>query len=247
MSRIFILATGSSINEFTKEDWEFLRKEKTMGISWFFKKNFETDFYYSHEYDTQPLKIAEHITKNKWNTKLILGTQEYFNKSFIHPIKKPLECFERYKNVIQCQQCMITNFLNSWANKPWKLTEDSPPMPFPFVWAKSFNQPLFGFRGTLIASINAASVLGFDEIVLCGVDLNNGLHFYESGKSHFEKNFIKDYNPNLHPHSSQLIFQGHRGVLDGLKWINKHIKLKTFTKNENLLSRNGFEIFKENT
>ncbi|MEW4570465.1 hypothetical protein AB1L88_21575 [Tautonia sp. JC769] len=45
-------------------------------------------------------------------------------------------------------------------------------------WAKSTDQPLFCFRGTLTAALNLAWLKDYRTVQLVGVDLTDGSHFY---------------------------------------------------------------------
>ena len=63
--------------------------------------------------------------------------------------------------------------------KPWFIDEPEPPHSFMECRAKNFHQPIFRFRGQLIAVINACLILGATEIRLIGVDLNDQLNFYQ--------------------------------------------------------------------
>lgn len=56
--------------------------------------------------------------------------------------------------------------------------------PFPYrtltrFWASNTNQKLFRFQGTLTTALNLAWILGHQQVVLVGVDLTDGSHFYK--------------------------------------------------------------------
>ena len=244
MNRLFLMATGQSINDIEEQSWERLKKEKTIGISWFFKKNFETNYYYSHEFDTQSEEIAKYIIKNGWKTELHLGTKEEHNPKFFVENTGPQKTFNTFKNKIICKQYKFSNFLTSFNGHKWLKSSKCPPIPINECWAKTENETLLGFRGTLISSLNLCSVLGYKEIILCGVDLNNGLHFYDSELSPFEKYTLKNYNPKTSPHSTQIVHENNCGVLDCLKEITKNrlLNIKTSSK-KSLLYTEGFEYF----
>ena len=241
MNRIFIMATGESINDIKVTEWEKLKKEKTLGISWFLKKNFETSYYYSHEFDTQPKKVAEFIKNNNLSTHLFLGTTHFIgNKS--GKIHSPHLVYNEFKNKIKTTECKFYDWLETWNGKIWNKNDDLPPCSYEEIWAKTLDQPLCGFRGTLFASLNLSTILGYDEIILCGVDLNNGKHFYEKELSPFEKNILKDYDLKKQNHSTQIEYQNSHGVLSGLKWLSKYLTLKTTSK-KSLLYDEGFQYF----
>lgn len=241
MNRIFIFGTGSSINDIKNHQWSKLQRERTLGISWFFKKEIETDYYYSHEFDSQPIEACESLLRNNYKTKVYLGVDHFIGKNR-GVIAGPQKAYSEFQNRLTIKRCKFHDWLQTWNGKIWNSNDKLPPCSFDEIWAKTLDQPLCGFRGTLMASINLCTILGYDEIILCGVDLNNGLHFYKSELSPFEKDLLNNYNPDVQNHSTQIEYRGSHGILSGLKWISKYIKLKVATK-LSLLYDEGFEYF----
>jgi hypothetical protein len=241
MRKIFLLATGESINDITDDQWEHIKSHDSIGISWFMKKGFEPTYYYSHENDNQSQYLIDVILDKKWKTKVFLGTMHQPNKKFIRWQQRPKLVYEKYKNNFNITECRFSDWITCFDGKSWTINEDKPPLKFEEVWAKSLNEPLFGFRGTMMCSLNLCTVLGYDEIILCGVDLKNGLHFYESEMTDFEKN-LPGYDPKKTNHSTQYIYNGVRGVMDVLNWIKPNLNIKVLST-KSLLYENGFELY----
>jgi len=240
MKKIFLLATGFTINDITEKQWDYIKSHDTMGISWFFKKDFETKYYYVHEYDMQPISVSKKIYESNWKTKVFFGTKEYIGKSY-NEIQSSKLAFNSFKDKINCEEVNFSHWLYSWKGKTWSVNENNPPLSFDSTWAKTKKDILFGFRGTMVSSINLCTVLGYDEIILCGVDLNNGIHFYDDPKKH-EINKVFGTDSINDKHSTCIEYKGVRPVIDGLKWINDNISLKIISK-KSLLYENGFELY----
>jgi len=241
MRKIFLLATGESINDITEKQWEHIKSNDSIGISWFMKKGFEPTYYYSHENDNQSQYLIDVMLEKKWKTKVFLGTMHQPNKKFIRWQQRPKLVYEKYKNNFNITECRFSDWITCFDGKSWTTDEDKPPLSFEEVWAKNFNEPLFGFRGTMMCALNLCSVLGYDEIILCGVDLKNGLHFYESEITDFEKK-LTGYDPKKTNHSTQYIYNGVRGVMDVINWIKPNLNIKIISE-KSLLYENGFELY----
>jgi hypothetical protein len=220
---IYVFGTGPSINDITEEEWEYVRNSNSIGFSWFFKKGFETDFYYTHENDHQPKGLAQTIVDSKWEkVKVILGcTDGVF-------INEPNQ-FPRLTKRVN-----TSNFIFSFAGHKWKLEDEVPPVPFRYWWAKKWNHYLCGFKGQLSAVINLCTLLEADEIRLCGIDLYDNTHFYpyEEGSKHVE-NLKRElgFNPETDNHSQMAPHLGSASILQFIDYIKNHVNLVSCSKN----------------
>jgi hypothetical protein len=237
--KIFLLATGQSINDITEEQWEYIKSHDSIGVSWFYKKGFETTYYYTHEYDKQPSCVANNILNNNWKTKVFFGTIEVSGEK-LNYINSSYTTFNSFKDKLNCEEVKFSHWLSAWNGKPWLINEDKPPLSFKEIWANEKNDVLFGFRGTMMCALNLCSVLGYDEIILCGVDLKNGLHFYDEVKSVYSNQFGTDSIKDKH--STCVDYRGVRPVIDALNWIKPNLNIKVSSKNS-LLYENGFELY----
>lgn len=223
----YIMATGPSINDITKEEWQYLKEQNTMGISWFAKKNFPTKYYYFHE-GNQRKTLHQIMTNPGWKRTCFITTKGH---------KRPAGAKKVYF-------IKHTPFKEAFRGKTWLNTEEEPPEPFEKVWAKSFEEPLFGFRGTLMAALNAAYILGGREFILCGVDLNDNSHFYKEEEfSSFNKS-LEDKGVKLKKHSSAVTFDGVRTAVDCLQWLSNYINLYVASK-KSLLYKKRILPFRE--
>lgn len=237
--KIFLMATGQSINELNDENWDHIKEHSSIGISYFYKKDFETTYYYTHEHTQQPLNVAKNISNKNWKTKVFFGTKEFSGNNY-GVINSSSSTYNKYKDLINCDEVSFTHWLNSWNGKTWGVNNDNPPINFDETWSSDFKKPLFGFRGTMMCALNLCTVLGYNEIILCGVDLNNGLHFYDEIKSIYSEQFKTDSIKDKH--STCVEYRGVRPVIDALNWAKLNLNIKVSSKSS-LLYENGFELY----
>lgn len=221
--RFYILATGPSINEITRKEWEFLGTQLTMGISWFAKHMFfQPSFLYFHESNQR--KIIHTLTRT-WKSTYFITTKK-------HKVPPGVVYEERVQYITH------TPFRDAFNGETWYNDQPKPPASFDDVWAKNFDEPLFGFRGSLVAAMNAATILGATEIYLVGVDMRNTKHFYDGEEySAFDKMLMEEKGIELTTHSSAVSFDNIRTAVDCIAWLSRHIRIYT-TNKRSLLYRN---------
>lgn len=213
VNRFYILATGPSINDITNKEWKFLKTQNTMGISWFAKKNWPTKYFYFHEgHQRKTLHIL--MKHPNWRNTYFITTKAH---------KLPEGTIKRY-NITH------TPWKDAFNGESWYMYQEEPPASFDQVWAKYFDETLFGFRGTLVASLNAAHILGGDEFFLCGVDLLDNKHFYLDEEPSKFNEALEAKGIELKLHSSAISVDNVRTIIDALSWLNNYIKIYVTTK-----------------
>ena len=223
MSRFYVLATGPSINKIKEKEWEFLKTQHTIGISWFAKHPFfQPEYYYFHEGNQRK---TMHKLTTKWDKTHFITTKNH---------KLPPEALQqkRYTYITH------TPFCEAFHGKTWYNDQPEPPASFSKVWATKINQPLFGFRGSLIAAMNAAYLFGATEYFLCGVDLRDNRHFYKEEEESSFNESLQEKGIYIKIHSSAISFDNIRTVVDCLGWLNKYIPIYV-TNKKSLLYKKG--------
>lgn len=214
---IYVLGTGPSINDITEEEWEHVRNSNSIGFSWFFKKGFEPDFYYTHENDHQPKMLAQTIIESKWEkVKVILGCTDGIFINDPNP----------FPNLVK--RVNTSNFIFSFAGQKWINEDKFPPVPINYWWSKDWSTTLCGFKGQLSAVLNICDILKADEIRLCGIDLYDNTHFYpdEQGSKHVE--ILKKelgFNPEADYHSQMAPHLGSASILHFIEYLSIFINL----------------------
>ncbi len=167
MSVWYIIAGGPSFKEVAEKEWKFLENKDTISIARVPYGSRKTKYYLSIEHILADKSIIKYMSKIGWHDiKLLLLNTEAIK-------------YARELGFKSIRKVMKNTFYFMPSRKPWFIDEEHPPHSFYECRAKNFHQPLFRFRGQLIASINAAIILGATEIRLIAVDLNNQWNFYE--------------------------------------------------------------------
>ena len=181
-NRIYILGSGRSVLDITKKEWKEIEKYDTIGFNHWYVHEHEPTFYdlsylandYDHLKDKEANMFFQASKKCK-NSKFILNHNlnkeylEYFNN--IITTKTHINHFDFFESDLKSINNTDDNEIGILA-KYW--TED---------FFKVFNYPfgellpskdfIYKSRGQLFATLQIAVALGYKDIRLIGVDLND--------------------------------------------------------------------------
>lgn len=164
---LFIFGSGWSLKSITPEEWRHIAQFQTFGFNWFVRQNFvRTDYHLVKEIsydDTDP---------TIW-------------KPLLRQYSECLNTNPHYKNTILLMQW---GFLAINANRivglRW-LDDGRQVFPCSFVSRGIYREPTPHFSeglahssGTLSSCVNCAYLMGYTNIVLAGVDLNDRRYFW---------------------------------------------------------------------
>lgn len=184
---IFILGTGSSVCEYTNDHWEEIERHDSLGFNDWILHDFTPTIFgteFLHKRQTQQIlnmkeeeyKKTPIIFKSVWRRKKVspLDLPEYVQDNLItfFDLTIPGETVEETKIALKyLRKFGITN------------TSQSPK----YILKKT---------GSLIYYIMLAVRMGYKQIVLCGVDLNDSDYFFEQDRDYYKsKNYpIPDKN-----------------------------------------------------
>jgi len=185
MSVFYVIAAGLSYMDVTEEEWKFLEDKNTISFSRVPYGSRKFKYWFSIERDYIDASVLRYMAKiGNTDTKLLLYLPNSIN------LAKTLGF-----NNIRYVNKQTFYFMPS--RSPWFVDEPNPPHKLKECTAKTFNQPIFRYRGQLIAVINACLILGATEIRLIGVDLNSQENFYDTPflyKVCKDEDTIEEYN-----------------------------------------------------
>lgn len=192
--KVFILGSGSSINDLTNENFKEIKRNCSIGINkWIFHK-FISDYYMIELTDDDirnnsiRLRILS-ILKNKLKTPIFLiyslGTNSVNMKKWIKdmdPDRVFLYEFLRpdiFKNKIKSEFINLLNFLSKKNKKSNIIT--------------------LGLGGSIVRAISLSLLIGFSKIIILGVDLKNTKYFWDTKKTGLKniKSGQKNYGKHL--------------------------------------------------
>jgi len=180
---IFIMGSGYSINDITNEEWKYIGKNAdTMSFNYFFRGEFTSiDYHVMRETSIDGYSIVNS------------GTKEYTNHLFKNPYYNETTYFVYYdsfarnstyslmiskdfenKDIVLCgnSKNLVSELKKSIASKVGKQSSDYIKKPAKDIKSISHN------RATLFDTVNLCYLLGYDEIVLAGVDLYDSRYFW---------------------------------------------------------------------
>jgi hypothetical protein len=179
----FILGTGGSINTYTDLHWNRIRQGFSIGVNFWLLHDFVPDAY-SMEVDDRSteaivlerevhyglLELRQHDYKQ---TIMMTRGRNTFDFLRQHPMPAPLDArlklalslsFRGDKPEDRLRYALGFSTLLGW-NRRFR--------PFPFLLTP-------GIDATILFLTLLSYELGFEAVVLCGVDLNRSQHFYET-------------------------------------------------------------------
>ncbi|MCK5605248.1 hypothetical protein KAR91_25375, partial [Candidatus Pacearchaeota archaeon] len=194
--KIFIMGNGPSLSQLSAQEREVVGRNDSLAMNAYLLHASKIGLVPTHYLledggpdNFRSLKdIPGIVTQEEFSKIELWLSEDWFNRFN--------ECKNK-KNLIQHTHWYLGNMkvsylpfsMDAWKNN-YNLTYDYIARIFADVpltlrkikqfWAYELNDPLFHFRGTLTAAINLVWLLGYKEIHLIGVDLNDGMHFYEN-------------------------------------------------------------------
>lgn len=181
--KLFIIGSGYSLNNISKEQWKEINNHDTFGFNFSFINNDHIPTFYtceamknteSNEFGRS--KVADifyELYKNK---------KEQYNKviKFSTDLQEDrMEHFENYAKDLFDDNFYISNTVNGLAptDEHFKKLLNYLMKKKVFNNKKNLNT-IFKFRATLVMAVSFGINLGYKEIILCGIDLNDPRYFY---------------------------------------------------------------------
>ena len=175
---IFIMGSGYSINDITKEEWQhFIDVGDILSFNYFFKGKFvPINYHICAEMDGPP-----NYGLILMNSKHREGIKSYYNEIFSNPCYKDTTYFLRYK--IDFTKAPVTIAL--WALFFLKAFKNKQVCPYRIVMQKdAILEPsdnihaIIHLNATLSDAINISYILGYKKIVMVGIDLYDRRYFW---------------------------------------------------------------------
>ncbi|KHF38711.1 hypothetical protein [Halalkalibacter okhensis] len=192
--KLFILGSGSSINDITAEQWGHINEHDSIGFNFWVVHDFVPTFYvYEENLELNRNQVFYNILNERKadyiNTPLIVKDVEYKGLStdlipseLIDNIYLSTEIVIPYSN-----EYHVEKFLNK--GKDFFESQNS----------HSVNL-LLKKSASISYLLHLSQVLGYKEVILCGIDLNNSLYFYEHESYKSKVTPIQDYETSkVHP------------------------------------------------
>ncbi len=164
--RIYILGSGKSINNITEKQWEDIKKSDSVGFNFWLYHSFVPKFYC---YEEGPDK-----KRNNTFYKILKDKKENYSEVLF--LLKSIDWCEISYNKIPrnlSNNYRVCNEINSLGKDKKEFLNFLKMIPMKQLITK---------RGTVTFLIYLSFLMGYKEIILCGVDLDTTEYFFENQK-----------------------------------------------------------------
>jgi len=210
-NRLFVLGSGPSINYLSDNDWSIIRSYDSVGFNFWWLHDFVPTFY-----------IAQEIfNKNSLAYKMDLMRKSYLQRQSDYQ-KVPIVFRGSILNNRKLERNLLFNDLYSY--NPEKIVLGGE-LSLNLILRNSnsfreFKQELLflkllgwfkkgritrlipKFSSTVTFIMSLACQMGYDEIILCGIDMNNTDHFYDNHNSNISLLLsTENSKKKVHPHN----------------------------------------------
>ena len=177
-SKLFILGCGSSINDLTDENWQEIKKNDTLGINrWILHEHVPNFLLFE---GAKKSDLAQGETRNTFIYD-VLNQSNYRYKNSLFLVKDLDSLYINFKKLSSIYDRIIPIYKLIPPGKSFLSAKKSIQIFKKYKILNSISFP-FGNRGTITHAISLALNMGYEEIILCGIDLN-GPYFWENNHS----------------------------------------------------------------
>lgn len=237
-STVYILGSGSSLLKLTEEEKEYLKNQTIIAMNKYIlfwqKIGIFPTHYFLADIHYPAIKVFQEsqsiIKKSGKDVYYLLDSsykEAYWNKEY-----KGINNLQWFKR--SSRQIFSYAIRKSFFYKPWihidKVTYFKRPHTFdtPIKWAKSLEEELFFYRGSLTILLNLLSILPLGKkIKLLGIDLNTSSSFYEEEiktRPDLQDQWMKfQKNNSMNLHATAMPLNGQPGIQSQWEFINKQL------------------------
>lgn len=173
---IFVLGTGQSINNFTVNEWNEIRKYDSIGINDFCLKDFGPTFY-SFELERQ--NMQDHLLRWERNGNYIKDNLIFNNTLFLlRPYEPTTESLKKFIRYLDSRKMFMWHRIDKL---PGTSIENIKDIQKGYIQnGLSLSNHYFPSRGSSLSWIlYLIYKLGYKNVILCGIDLQ-GQHFWQN-------------------------------------------------------------------
>ena len=191
---IFLLGSGPSINDISKEQWELIGKHNSIGFNYWFAHDFVPTYYMFQGADETMLELLKDTNSKYKNIPFLLRGADIAAGS----LDTSDDRINLLKNnpVYYLNTYPISSKCSIEVSKLFKFVES-----LGFFTFNKISDFVPKFRGSLGLLISLSYQMGYKKIVLCGMDMKDSSHFWDSSfynqlKDKYNLPSINDTNLN---------------------------------------------------
>jgi hypothetical protein len=189
---VFIFGSGSSINEITGDMWEHIRDCDSIGLNRWPIHDFVPTFYFFEwllgqgmdRYDNDYLRLISARSDDYDSTPMILKSAKDLKRKLV-PSMIPDELIGK---IILASN---TNYnYHKWIDASDTVQANKKLLEYLSRIGRfrptDEHHPFYGNRGSISYLIHFAMKLGYNKIILCGVDMINSKYFWDENREYYE-------------------------------------------------------------
>ena len=209
---LFILGSGPSINKLNKNEWQFIKTKDSWGFNFWFCHKFIPKIYFLQS-PISSLNNSEHLRNlDNLMTNMLLDKKKEYKKTIFFLRGDGVNNFKFHKSKIG--KTVLVNDFDYYFLPELIVSSKSriPPKEIikqmylaGFFSKKNELMPIPKFGSTITELISFGLINDYKKIILCGIDMNDGGHFYDSNQYYKKYEYLKilsDLNnsKNIHEH-----------------------------------------------
>ena len=243
---LFLLGSGQSINEITKNQWNYIKSTESWGFNNWNIHDFIPNSYFVQSEFFSEKHINMFYEKDSFMKDILLEKKNQYSDVEFYVRGDNVNNYTFHKS--QFGETLLSNNFNKSFISELIIRSKSKIRPIVlmnkmfklgFFSTNPNNSPIPKFGNTITELISLALIMGFKKIVLCGIDMNDNGHFYDKdiySKRYELLNKLNVYSSKskIHPHADKT----------QLKYTTKDV-----IKDLNIFSKQKFnaEIFVSST
>ena len=209
---LFLLGSGPSINELNKSDWDKITSNDSWGFNFWFCHDFIPKKYFLQS-PISNLNNPEHLNAlDNMMTNMLMDKRKKYEKVKFFLRGDGVNDYRFHKTKIG--KTIFTQGFD-YSFLPELIVSSKSRIPpkaiirqmylAGFFSKKNKLMPIPKFGSTITELISFGLINGYKKIILCGIDMNDGGHFYDSNQYYKKYKYLKvlsDLNnsKNIHEH-----------------------------------------------
>lgn len=184
---VFLLGSGPSINKINKSDWDQIMLNDSWGFNYWFCHDHVPDCFFAQSHLKSPEGPEFDLNMDILMTKMLMDKENQYknvrfylrgdnvNKYIFHESKFGKAILSNDFNCFLMSELVVSSNINIEPNYILKKLYE-----FGFFSKYSDKTPIPKLGNTITELISLALITGYKKIILCGIDMNDESHFYDT-------------------------------------------------------------------
>ena len=177
---LFAMATGASISDYSKTDFEIISNHDSIGVNFFIIHDFMPSFYIMEPHKSS-LGLFDILSKKQETVSGI----PYLYKGYSSPCTLA-RLFDNIKSIPETEKAFLI-MKDSWAKGEWR---DMPKYLIDQILDSNQSDYFYNYIASIIYIVFMAYKVGYKNIVLCGFDMDDKYFYCTNKKYQSEANLL---------------------------------------------------------